>query len=568
MKYYWKYYSKYYWPLLLFCWLIISKGHASETESKKKETRIALPFLSKIIFEEQPTRDHKNTRFPLSESIMTLTHSDAMQKIIAPSLGHSMTFADMETLKGKLNIFFRLHNKAFLSVSIPPQTIKNGVLRIALLEYHLGQITVHNSHWAPNWTIRRDSGLTPGQSLSLVTLQTDINWLNRNPFHTVDMVYHPGYKNGYTDVDLRVADRFPLYGYAAFSNQGDPTTGRLNWYGGISWGNAFNLGQILTYQFNRSDTGRSNNHAASWTIPLPHRTAIQIYGSYSETNPFSDDSNQKDTGKSGQASIRWLHMIDHVTLGKNFGFDGTVQLGFDWKTTNSNSYKPYMPVAERHAYVSNADTDQFAIGYDGSVQDPWGQTKINNQFYYGPGGLTHHDNKKAYRSIFGGSGPGYVYDRLSFSRSFTLPWKLSTTTKITFQRASKNLLYSEQLSSGGLSNGRGYFVNSSFGSNANSFSQELFLPSFSLAKLTHLPLLEDTQKLGFFWDWVDNRQVTKLSDGPRAATLSSLGIDVNSTVNRYLNITYDVGWRLRRIHTTAFAERRGAFCDFQVIAGF
>ncbi|MDF7674237.1 ShlB/FhaC/HecB family hemolysin secretion/activation protein [Acetobacteraceae bacterium ESL0709] len=555
--------KRHYWLLFFTGLLICSRSSAADDEQKT-----ALPLLRDIIFESQPPREGNGERPPLSGTLRTLARSHALRNLITPYLGHPLTFAQMKTLKGEIGIFFRLHNRAFLSVSVPPQTVKNGVLHMALLEYRLGEITVHGSRWAPDWTIRRDSGLVRGQTLNLLTLQTDLNWINQNPFHTVDMIYHPSQKNGYTDVDLHVADRFPVYGYAALSNQGDPTTGRLNWYVGTSWGNAFNLGQILTYQFNRADSGRSNNHAASWTIPLPHRSSLQIYGSYSETNPVPSNPNEKDNGESGQASIRWQHMIDHITLGKDLGLDGTIQLGFDWKTTNSDSYKPYMPIEERHAYVSNADTDQFVVGYDGSVQDPWGQTKVNNQFYYGPGGLTHYDNKKSYRLIFEGSSPNYVYDRLSLTRSFTLPLKLSTTTKVTFQRASKNLLYSEQLSSGGMSNARGYFVNSSFGSNANAFSEELFLPSFSIAKLAHIPALEDTQKLGFFWDWVDNRQVTRTTDGPRAATLSSVGIDVNSTVNRYLSITYDVGWRLRRIHTTAFAEHRSAFCDFQVIAGF
>lgn len=563
MKHCW--YMKRYWGLLLLGGFITPETHAEESEQKSRE-EIALPLLREIIFERQA--DRSNPHKPLPASLRKLSQSEALHKLIAPYQGRPLTFTQLKALQGKISFFFRRHNQAFLALSVPPQRVKNGVLHMSILPYHLGRITVRNSRWNPDWTIRRDSGLTSGQSLTLLTLQTDLNWLNQNPFHAVDIITHPGQKPGETDIDLHVADRFPVYGYAALTNQGDPTTGRLNWYVGASWGNGFNLGHILTYQFNRSDSGRANNHAASWTIPLPHRSSFQIYGSYSLTNPVSSASNEKDTGRSGQASIRWQHMIDHITLGKNFGLDGTIQLGFDWKTTNSDSYKPYMPIEERHAYVSNAETDQFVIGYNGSVQDPWGQTKLENHFYYGPGGLTRHDNKKAYRSIFEGSGPDYVYDLLTLTRSFTLPLGLSTTTKVTFQRASKNLLYSEQLSSGGLDNGRGYFVNSSFGSNANAFSEEIFLPSFSFAKLTHLPVLEDTQKLGFFWDWVDNRQVTRTSDPSRAATLSSVGIDINSTVNRYINIVYDVGWRLRRIHSNAFAQHKGAFCDFKVIAGF
>lgn len=541
--------------------ILLHTAHAAD-----RPDTIALPMLRAVILQPTGTTSHQIGQQSISLADLKLTQEPKLYKIIEPFIGHALTFQKMHELTGVIAVFFRTHDRAFISINIPPQRVHDGILHINITEYRLGHISVHGNNWTPSWQIKRDSGLTPGQTMALTALQTDLDWLNLNPFHTVDMLYRPSNKPGETDVNLHVSDRFPVYGYAAVNNQADSTLGRLNWYVGASWGNAFGLGHILTYQFNRTMMGRFNNHSASWTIPIISRNSIQIFGNYASAHPTSNEPQINNRGGGQQISIRWLHMIRHITLGKDIGIDGTFQIGYDWK--RSSSYELSTNSVTPPRFIADADVNQFVFGYNGSLQDPWGQTQINNQFFYGPGGFTPRDSRRDYQKIFPGASPNYIYDRLSFTRNQSLIYGLSSTTKVTFQRASKNLLYSEQLMAGGLGNARGYFANTSFGSNANTFSEEIFLPSFSIAKLSSIPRLEDNNKLGFFWDWAENRQVKHFGNGARIATLSSIGVDLNSSLNRYLNVTFDIGYRLRRIHTNDLANKRGAFGDFQVIAGF
>lgn len=548
------------------CVGLLSIAGVSTAYAADKSDAVALPALRAVVL--QPTGDtgQQTGQQPLSAEGLNLTQAPSLYKIIQPFIGKPLTFQKMHELTGAIAIFFREHDRAFMSINVPPQRVHAGVLHLDVTEYRLGHISVHGNNWTPAWQIRRDSGLTPGQTMALTALQTDLDWLNLNPFHTVDMVYRPSDKPGMTDVDLHVSDRFPVYAYAAINNQADRTLGRLNWYVGASWGNAFGLGHIVTYQFNRTMMGRFNNHSASWTIPLTSRNALQVFGNYAISVPTSNDQQINNRGGGQQLSIRWLHMINHITLTKYLGIDGTFQIGYDWKRSSSFEYYKDLDIPPRSS--ARADVNQFVFGYNGSLQDPWGQTQINNQFFYGPGGFTALDSRQHYKDIFPSASPNYVYDRLALTRNQSLPYGLSSTTRVTFQRASKNLLYSEQLMIGGLGNARGYFANTSFGSNGNSFSEEIYLPSFSLGKIVSVPQIEDTHKVGFFWDWADNRQVKHTGNGARAATLSSLGVDLNSALNRYLNVTFDAGYRLRRIHTNSLANRRGLFTDFQVVAGF
>lgn len=526
---------------------------------------LVLPTLRAVVLQPSGQTGAQQNMQPISSAGLRLSHAPGLYKIILPYIGKALTFEQMHTLIGAIAVFFREHGRAFISVTVPPQKVHAGVLHIDISEYHLERITIHGNTWTPNWQIRQASTLKPNQRMALTALQTELDWLNLNPFRTADLLYRPGAHPGSTDVDIHITDRFPLYGYAAVNNQADRSLGRLNWYVGGSWGNAFGLGHVLTYQFNRTFMNRFDNHTASWTIPLIGHNSLQIFGNYALANPTANIPYLINRGRSSQVSIRWLHMFDHIAISRNIGLDSMLQLGFDWKRTRSDQF-----FHRRAINLSRAETAQFTIGYTGSLQDAWGQTQINNQFFYGPGGLTPEDKRHNYEAIFPKSAPNYVYDRLSLTRTQNLPYGFSSTTKVTFQRASKNLLYSEQLMIGGMGNARGYYANTSFGSNGNSFSEEIFTPSFSLLKTAHLPTPSqaDSNKIGVFWDWADNRQVHHVGTGARAATLSSVGADLTSSINQYINITFDAGVRLRRIHTNMLANRRGAFCDFQFVGGF
>ncbi|GBQ09498.1 ShlB/FhaC/HecB family hemolysin secretion/activation protein [Swaminathania salitolerans] len=525
----------------------------------RRSTRPVLPELRALVFEAPGQTATQQGNAAISAGGFPLLQDAEFTRLMMPFIGRPLDFGGVQALVNRVAGFYRKAGHAFVTVTIPPQRVHLGVLHVSVLDYRIGHIRVTGNRWFSDRTIRNQSGLVPGQTLSLDGLQTDLAWVNLNPFRTVDMVYRPGSRTGETDVDLRVADRLPLYVYGSYNNQLDPTLGRLNWTAGLSWGNAFDLGHILTYQLQRSVSGRFTNHNASWQIPLGPRDALLFFGSYSVSYPVADQP-LSNKGISGQASLRWLHMLPHIAFGPNFGIDGTLQTGFDWKSTISDQFAAAVPLI-----LANAETNQFVSGFIGSLQDPWGKTEINNQLVYGPPGISAYNKRGWYETIFPNAKPNYVYDRLSLNRVISLPWGLKANTKASWQGATHNLLYSEQLMIGGIGTVRGYYVNTSFGSRGVTFSEEVTAPGFSLGKWAGFGVLDDTNTLGAFWDWGDNSQVHPAGIGPRVVTLSSVGLDLNSRVNRHLNMTFDAGWRLRRAASTG---SRGIFCDFNVIAGF
>jgi len=332
-----------------------------------------------------------------------------MQEALQSFLHHPLTFKVLDQIKRKINALCRASDQPFSYVYIPPQKILDGKLTVLIEKYHVGSINVTGNTWFSRKLIRYQSGLRSGMAPGLNELQSDVAWLNRNPFRAAEIVFSPGSINGETDADISVSDRFPVYGFAGANNQNDPSIGRNGWYVGASWGNAFNLDQILTYQYNVTTTGRFFNHAGAWQIPLGPRDSLLIFGNYAKSHPFSV-AEYENYGGGASVSIRWMHMVRHFTVASVLGVDGTLQLGYDWKGANS-----YQMAGKKALTIGNADLNQLVLFYSGSVQDPFGKTEITNQMAYGPGGLTRRDNQRGYETLFPGSGPGYFYDRLSLS---------------------------------------------------------------------------------------------------------------------------------------------------------
>jgi len=79
-----------------------------------------------------------------------------------------------------------------------------------------------------------------------------MNWLNTNPFRTVDLKFEPGEKEGTTDLVMDVKDRLPFRAYTTFDNYGIDLTGKNRQSLGFNLGNMFSLDQQAGFQYTTS----------------------------------------------------------------------------------------------------------------------------------------------------------------------------------------------------------------------------------------------------------------------------------------------------------------------------
>jgi hemolysin activation/secretion protein len=280
-------------------------------------------------------------------------------------------------------------------VLVPQQDITNGVVQLLLLEGRLGSVSVAGNRWFSGRELSRYVRAQGGGTISARQLQSDIDWMNANPFHSSDVVYHPGKNLGETDIVLQTSDRFPVRFYGGYEDTGNASSGLDRYELGFNWGDAFGLGlgQQLNYQYTTSGDGTSlRSHAGSWIIPLPWRHTLTIFGSYADTRGIIPPYVNL-IGRSYQVSARYgiplpTLFYGPVSLKEAFSF------GPDYKY-NDNS----LEFGGAGAGTTLLDVDQLAFAYDGSENDPYGQVLHRRGPHLQPGQLGRQQQGRRLRGI-------------------------------------------------------------------------------------------------------------------------------------------------------------------------
>ncbi len=534
----------------------------SETLPKSGSQAPLAPALKGLVFVAGPERLIA-TGLPVSSvdstgvdaSQIPELNDPAFTEQLSPLIGKPVTLAELDRIKVQTTTWLRAHQRPFVDVSVPAQNIASGVVQVVVTQYKLNQVKVAGAHYFSPSLIKETSGLQSGQTLRLDDLQTDLDRLNRNPFLNVDAVFQPGDQTGETDVTLNAKDRLPLRAYAGYDNLGARSLGVSESNFGMNWGNVFGTGQILSYQFTRSLTGRYTSHSVSDTVPLPWGDQLLIFGSYGNEQPLMGQV-FNDQGHSGQASVRYVHPLPRIR-----GLTQDLQIGYDFKSTDNN-----LEFAGFQVFGAQAEVDQFPLIYDATLSDRFGQTAVQNMFVFSPGRLTANNTTVALSALVPGSRADYIYDRFLVTRTMPLPKSFSAVTRITLQGSKSNLPYSEQVGGGGVGSVRGYYTDTAFGSDGELFSQELRLPAFSLSRmLDRKSESGDKAQFGIFFDYADLRQVTPIPDLQSPVELASVGYLARYSISRYLDLQYDMGWRLRRASTV---PERGAYGQVSLTGSF
>ena len=149
-----------------------------------------------------------------------------IDKIIKPFTGKKVDFEDLQTLINGINGLYRQKGIFTALAVIPPQTIKNGVVRISLVEGKLGSLAVKNRKYTRLSFIENRIPLKSGETIDLNRLNRDIVFFNRTTGLNMKANVEPGASFGQTNVVLDVMEpgRTALQFFA--DNYGSTSTGR------------------------------------------------------------------------------------------------------------------------------------------------------------------------------------------------------------------------------------------------------------------------------------------------------------------------------------------------------
>jgi len=384
--------------------------------------------------------------------------------------GRRVTIADLFTMIAEFNSAYSNTKIIGAKAVLPPQKIKDGVVKVRLIEGRVGQVRIGELDSTRPEYISDRLALQAGELVYLDDLEQRLFHFNALNDIEIRTVLEPGQTFGTTDYEVRVKEP-PRYAYNFFiDNAGTDDIGE------------YRAGFNFT---DRSLTGRrdllalggyvgegSRGTYLSYTVPVGvHGTKFGLNADYSEIDIIDGPLEPLDvTGDSWGLGLSLTHPL-HV--GRDYLSQGFVGFNAGSSSTDFDDVRLF-----------NVDVRTFTVGFDASAFSHNGSWYTRHAFTYGPNGMGNDVDFIKY------NGEG------SWLHILDNRWVLTLRGKL--QLADEDLLpASEQFQVGGMSSVRGYPEGLLIGDKGYLISAELSFPWPGEKRLDN-PLADRLRGLLFF----------------------------------------------------------------------
>lgn len=406
------------------------------------------------------------TRY-LVRGAKTLTPAE-VQDAVYPYLGPGRLPADVDNARAALENAY--HDKGYKAVSvfIPQQKIRQGVVTLQVEENPVGRLRVRGAQFtSPSAVIAQaQPSMQEGKPIDYAKITDDIIAMNQVPGRTVTPVPKPGVVPGTMDIDLEVKDELPFHGSLELNNRYSPDTSALRLGGSLSYDNLWQLGHSIgtSFQLAPEDLDDALVFSGYYMLRLQDHPgwAIMLQGSKQD----SDVATLGGITSVGAGTTLGLRAIRTLPPAKNLYH--SISFGFDYKHNDD----------ELNVAGTSSPTPityyPFSILYTSSIKGA-GRTDINlgvNWAFRGAGDSYYDFSQKRY-----GASGGFIYARgdVSYTRDMTNGFQWFA--KLQGQASNEPLVSAEQFAAGGLGSVRGYLESEALGDDALFGTLELRSPS-------------------------------------------------------------------------------------------
>ena len=155
----------------------------------------------------------------------TLLSTNTLMSIFARRTGTNVALSDITQAASDLQMEYRNRGYPTVNVTIPPQQLTNGIVKIRVFQGRLSEILVaENRYFSSNNVMRALPSLRTNIILNGALFQAELDRANANQDRQIYPRLEPGLQENTTALNLQVKDRLPLHGKVDFNNQSSPGT--------------------------------------------------------------------------------------------------------------------------------------------------------------------------------------------------------------------------------------------------------------------------------------------------------------------------------------------------------
>jgi hemolysin activation/secretion protein len=391
-----------------------------------------------------------------------------VERAVMPFLGPQRPSTDVEAARAALEKAYRDAGFETVTVRIPEQEVRSGVIQLNVDELTIGQVRVTDArHYSPEDIKKKLPSLAEGKVPNYRDISAEMAELNKSGERLVSPALRAGDTPDTVNVDLRVEDKLPLHGSLELNDRSSSRTERLRAAASLRYGNLFQLGHTLAVQgqLTPTDPGQAWSVSGSYTAPLSSSLSLLVYGMHSNNDVFAANGiNVQGTGDivGARASYSFTTgSVDALTVHQ-------INAGIDYKRFRE------MLILDT---VGTTPIDYFPISvqYSRAQRRPSYDLDIALAVSAGLRGLDATETEFGVKRFMASANWVTFRTDIGFVWRVGGDWRLRTN--LSGQIASGALVSNEQFTAGGLDSVRGYYESQELGDDGVSGQFQIDLPS-------------------------------------------------------------------------------------------
>lgn len=194
--------------------------------------------------------------------------------------GRTVTLGALRQAAQRITALYRAHGYPLAHAFVPAQTIRDGIVRITVVEPRYDRIAIDNASRLHVSQARRTLGLASGQTIASHSLDRGLLLLNRTPGVRVAGTLVPGAQPATSSLEVKLTRTPVLHTRLHADNYGNTYTGRARAGADLNLDNPFGHGSQLAVNTLTTAGGRLHSGGFSFTSPdLVHGLRAGLYGS-------------------------------------------------------------------------------------------------------------------------------------------------------------------------------------------------------------------------------------------------------------------------------------------------
>lgn len=398
-----------------------------------------------------------------------LPHPQRLQRALARYVGRPLSKKLISQIQADIVLWYRRAGRPFVSVTPPPQDVTDGVLRMRVIEFHMGQATVVGAKHSSADALLAGIRARPGDQIDGAKLTEDLDWLNHDPFRTVTAVFSPGAKPAETIMRMEVQDSKRWAVFGGYDNTGAASSGRDRFQLGAQVGDLLLHDSLLSLQLTASRDYFSGSHnqyadagkpkyltySAIWAMPVGQRQDLTLSADYIQSTNLVGGGLFNVVSRTEEASLTYRTAVSNVlpVVAGDFSL-GVEALGQQRGTFFGGVGVAYLRI----------DVGKVFAGWSNTWSGVNYRHTFSTTVHVSPGNLGDHNRNIDYAiftqtSIFAAPrilNAQYVYGTADYTGEFNLPHRWRYVTNAHLQLTDSPLLDTEQMPVGGPSGVRAY----------------------------------------------------------------------------------------------------------------